>query len=108
MTPDDIATMALALPGTVEAAHFGKRDFRAPKIFLSLPSPGIANLNLAPDQQAMFVELYPEVFSPLPNAWGLRGWTSLRLDACTEETARMAVEAAWKTVVSKRPRDALT
>lgn len=102
MTHDDIAAIALSLPGATEAAHFGKRDFRAPKIFLSLPSPDTANLNLKPDQQLLFADLYPGLFTPIPNAWGLRGWTTLHLDRCDAETARMAVETAWANVAPKK------
>jgi hypothetical protein len=98
MTHEDIAAIALALPGATESAHFGKRDFRAPKIFLSLPTPDTANLNFTPDQQLMFLGLYPEAFSALPNKWGQRGWTALHLDACEEATARKAIEAAWNNV----------
>ena len=108
MTHDDIATIALSLPGATESAHFGKRDFRAPKIFMSLPSPDAANLNFTPDQQLMFLGLYPEAFSALPNKWGLRGWTTLHLDRCDEATARKAVEAAWNNVAPKKFRDVRT
>ena len=102
MTHDDIAAIALALPGTVESAHMGKRDFRAPKIFMSLPSPATANLCLTPDQQLMFAGLYPEAFVPLANKWGERGWTALHLDRCNETTAGMAVEAAWRNVAPRK------
>eukprot|EP01035_Chromulina_nebulosa_P014552 gene14552-19255_t len=52
MTEDDFADLALSLPGTVESAHFGKRDFRAGgRIFATPPSPGTANVKLAPDRQ---------------------------------------------------------
>lgn len=108
MTHDDIATIALSFPGATESAHFGKRDFRAPKVFASLPTPRTANLNLTPDQQLMFVDLYPGDFTPLPNTWGLRGWTTLHLDHCEESTARMALEAAWANVAPKALRDART
>jgi hypothetical protein len=106
MSPDEIAAIALSLPGTAESSHFGKRDFRAPKIFLSLPSPRTANLNFTPDQQLMFTGLYPEAFAALPNKWGQRGWTALHLDACEEATARKAIEAAWTNVVPARKRGA--
>lgn len=102
MTHDDIAALALSLPGATESAHFGKRDFRAPKVFASLPSPDTAHLNLTPDQQLMFLNLYPGEFSALPKAWGQRGWTALHLDRCEDATARMAVEAAWKNVAPKK------
>ena len=108
MTHDDIATIALSLPGTTESAHFGKRDFRAPKIFLSLPSPATASLNFAPDQQLMFLGLYPGEFSALPNKWGQRGWTTLHLETCEEATARKAIEAAWNNVAPKKLRDVRT
>ncbi len=108
MTHDDIAAIALSLPGTVESAHFGKRDFRAPKIFLSLPTPGTANLNLTPDQQLLYLDLYPGTFSAVPNKWGLRGWTTLHLDRCEEPTARMAIEAAWRNVAPRALREART
>ena len=108
MTHDDIATIALALPGATESAHFGKRDFRAPKIFLSLPTPRTANLNFTPDQQMMFLGLYPEEFSALPNKWGQRGWTALDLDRCDEATARKAIEAAWENVAPAKLRGGRT
>jgi len=101
MTHDDIAAIALTLAGVTESAHFGKRDFRAPKIFMSLPAETAANLNLKPDQQLMLANLYPLEFSALPNKWGLRGWTTLHLGRCNETTARMAVEMAWRNVAPK-------
>ena len=107
MTHDDIAAIALSFPGVTESAHFGKRDFRAPKIFLSLPTPDTANLNLKPDQQLMYLDLYPGVFSAVPNAWGLRGWTVMHLDRADDATARMAIEQAWRNVASKKLVEAL-
>lgn len=107
MTHDDIARIALSFPGVTESAHFGKRDFRAPKIFLSLPTPDTASLNLKPDQQLMVLDLYPGVFSPVPNAWGLRGWTVMHLERSDDATARMAIEQAWRNVASKKLVDAL-
>jgi hypothetical protein len=101
MTHDDIATIALSLAGVTESAHFGKRDFRAPKIFMSLPSETTANLNLKPDQQLMLLGLYSLEFSALPNKWGLRGWTTMHLDRCNKTTAVMAVEMAWRNVAPK-------
>jgi hypothetical protein len=106
MTHDEIAAIALALPGVTESAHMGKRDFRAPKVFMSLPDDRTANLCLTPDQQLMFADLYPAEFSALPNKWGSRGWTALHLDRCDETTARMAVEAAWRNVAPKKLSEA--
>jgi hypothetical protein len=108
MTHDDVATIALSLPTAIESAHFGKRDFRAPKVFMSLPTPDTANLNLTPDQQLMFLGLSPGEVSALPNKWGQRGWTVLHLDRCEPATARHAIETAWRNVVPQKHLDNLT
>lgn len=103
MTEDEFATRALALPGTVESAHFGKRDFRAPKIFATLPLPGQAALKLSPDQQAMMLEMHAGLFSAIPNAWGQKGWTHLALADCPEDIAANALSMAWKNVAATLP-----
>jgi hypothetical protein len=96
MQQEELATIALSMSGTIEGAHFGKRDFRCGKIFMSLPATGRAHLYFTPDQQLMFIALYPTCFVPLAKSWGAKGWTALDLTACDEETARHAVETAWK------------
>lgn len=105
MTPDDFAALALSLPGVVESAHFGNRDFRAGgKIFASLPKEHAANLNLTPDQQLMMLEIHRDLFTALPNAWGLRGWTSLDLTRATAEIALSALGTARENVLAKKSR----
>ena len=96
MTPDAFASLALSLPGAVAGAHFGKRDFRNArgKIFASLPDETRAVVNFSPDQQALMVEMHGTLFSPLPNAWGLKGWTQLALEDCPEDIALRALEMA--------------
>ena len=102
MTPDEFASLALSLPGVIESAHFGKRDFRAGTIFASLPSENTGNLKLTPDQQQWLLVLHPPLFSALPNAWGLRGWTTLHLPSVEREVALQALEMAWKNVTAKK------
>jgi hypothetical protein len=101
MTENEFAALALALPGTTESAHFGKRDFRAPKIFATLLRPGQAALNFLPDQQAMMVEMHAALFSAIPNAWGQKGWTHLALPQCPQDIAEHALSMAWKNVTAK-------
>ena len=102
MTEDEIAAIALALPGTSESAHFGKRDFRVRgKVFLTLPRPGEAVVKLSPDQQALGIATAPEVLVPVPGAWGLKGWTVLRYGACEPAHAAGLIEKAWATVAPR-------
>lgn len=102
LTPDEFAALALVLPDATEGSHFGTRDFRAPKIFATLPSPGKAALNFSPDQQALMREVHGAFFTPVPNKWGLKGWTHLALAECPADIAENALRMAWENVRPKR------
>ena len=98
-------THALTFPGATESAHFGKRDFRVgSKIFMTLPEDGLAVLKFTPEQQQMMMALYPDEVAPVGNAWGLKGWTEVRIAGLGEEVARHLIAAAWENVAPKRSR----
>jgi len=42
-----------------------------------------------------------EAFSPVPNAWGLRGATTAKLAALTVEELRDALALAWQHALPK-------
>lgn len=103
MTPDEFAALALSLPGAVESAHFGHRDFRAGgRIFATLPSATHANLKLTPDQQLMMLEVHAGLFAALAKSWGARGWTSLDLAACPADIALSALRTAQTNVLKNK------
>src|SRR6202158_417677 len=82
MTAAGVRKIALSLPEAVEGSHFGNADFRVRgKIFatLSLQSEGYGVLLPPPEQQAGMVEDAPEIFSPVPGGWGLKGSTRVLL-----------------------------
>ena len=107
MTADEFASLALSLPGVVESTHFGNRDFRAVgKIFATLPSGTTANLKFTPDQQLMMLEIHAALFAALPNAWGLRGWTSLQLPLAAQDIALSALTTARENVLGKKAKKA--
>ncbi|WP_336485264.1 MmcQ/YjbR family DNA-binding protein [Methylobacterium nigriterrae] len=99
MRPQDVRALALMLPEVVEGAHMGNADFRVGgRIFATLwTEEDRAVLRLAPEHQAMLVESGPDLFSPVPGAWGRRGWTNLDLPDADEEALRGALLAAWRT-----------
>ena len=41
----------------------------------------------------------PDVFAPVPNAWGEQGWTTLTLSKATIADVRAALEMAWAHAV---------
>ena len=91
--------LTLELPEAVEKSHFGKADFRVRnRIFMSLPENDRAVIKLDRDQQEMMAAAEPSVFRPVPGGWGQKGWTSITLEACDEQTFRSAIRTAWRNV----------
>jgi len=97
--------LALALSGVEEYPHFDRRAFKARVTFATLAPDGLtANLKFAPDEQALKCGVAPEAFSPLPNAWGARGWTLARLASLNEAELAAALEMAWRRAKAKTER----
>ena len=98
MTPAGFRRIALRMPEAMEGSHFGNADFRVNgKIFatLSLAKQGYGVLLLTPEQQAGMVADAPEIFSPVPGGWGLKGSTRVRLEKVTPDILEAALRLAW-------------
>ena len=101
----DLRRIALLLPGTVEAPHFDRAAFKVDRIYVTLDADGLtANFKFTPDEQEFKCQLAPEVFAPVGNAWGRRGWTTAMLAAATEDDLRAALELAHASAVGKPKR----
>ena len=99
MTPNDFRKLALSFPATAEHAHMNHPDFRvAGKIFATLgyPSDERAMVKVTPVEQEMLVHAEPSVFTPVKGAWGLKGCTSVNLEAAEKTTLHRAIAAAWQ------------
>ena len=93
----DFRRIALSFDGATEYPHFDRRAFKARVTFATLAADErTANLNFAPDEQALKCAVAPDAFSALDNAWGRRGWTCATLAALTEAELRAALEMAWR------------
>ncbi|MCS3762803.1 MmcQ/YjbR family DNA-binding protein [Bradyrhizobium centrosematis] len=95
---------ALALPGVIEGEHHGHADFRIGKrVFATLgyPDDTWGMVKLSPDQQAMLVDAEPELFRPVPGAWGKSGSTNVKLAKIDPTTLRSALDMAWRNVAPK-------
>lgn len=102
---DDLRRIALSLDGTVEAPHFDRTAFKVARIYATLAADGLsANLKFAPEEQEFKCLLAPEVFSPVANAWGRQGWTTVKLSALSVDELRDALEVAWRHAVPKKRR----
>jgi hypothetical protein len=112
ITPDQLRTTALTFPHALERPHFDWASFRVdvPKgrIFCTLPPHHeFSNLFLTPEEQAMLVEAEPYMFFKVPNKWGDKGATSIRLAACDEATLRSALTLSWRHAAPPRFHDEL-
>ena len=102
-TGRELRRLALALEGTTEAPHFDRTAFKVARIYATLAADGkSANLKLAPDEQELKCLTAPEAFSPVPNAWGKQGWTTVKLAALSAPELRAALETAWHHAVKKK------
>jgi hypothetical protein len=104
VTPRQFRRLALALPDASESSHMGTADFRVGgKIFATLgnPDPAWGVVALTSDQQALLAETQPDVFVAAPGAWGLRGWTRVRLAAADASTLKNALMLAWQSRAPK-------
>ena len=108
MNSDDVRTLALALPESVEADHHGFPSFRVRgKIFCTL-RPGTSRLmvKLDGEDQRNFCEAHPEAIEPVPGYWGRKGSTFVDCSAVDEPTVVTLLRLAWTAVAPKSLRRA--
>ncbi len=104
-TAADLRRIALSLTGTTEAPHFERTAFKVKRIYATLAADRLtANLKLSPDEQEFKCLLAPDAFTPLPNAWGKQGWTTVALAQMKVTELKDALETAWRHAApSARP-----
>jgi hypothetical protein len=68
---------------------------------LGYPDEKWGMVKLTPDQQAVLIDAEPEMFRPVPGAWGRSGSTNVKLAKIDQVTLRSALEMAWRNVAPK-------
>ena len=96
-TAAEFRELALSLEGTTVAPHFDRTAFKVQRIFATLAADQqTINLKFAPEQQQEYCQRFPEAFTPVDNAWGRQGWTTLWLEELRPRDLKVALQAAWK------------
>ena len=105
MKASDFRRIVLGLSGVVEGAHMGHADFRiGGRIFASLDGTETeGRVKLSPGEQVRFVENDPSTFVPANGAWGLNGWTGVRLQGASEEEVGEALTIACQLTAAQGP-----
>jgi hypothetical protein len=102
-TSADLNRIALALEGTVAAPHFDRTAYKVARTYATLAPDGLtANLKFTPDEQALKCLVAADAFAPVPNKWGLQGWTTATLAMLSEAELAAALEMAWRHAVPMR------
>jgi predicted DNA-binding protein (MmcQ/YjbR family) len=105
MTAAEFRDMALSFPGTEENPHFDRAAFKVIKkrIFATLHEASLtANLKLSPQDQRVFCKFDKKIVHPIPNKWGLQGWTTFELKTIPNELILDALNTAYQDVVKKK------
>jgi hypothetical protein len=103
MGPDDFRRMALALDGVIEGAHMGHPDFRVSNRIVATLQTGdrFGMVALTPEQQGVFVDDHPNMFTREVGAWGRAGSTRVHLASVEAEVLGEALTLAWQNAVRK-------
>lgn len=102
LSPSQVRTIALALPGAEESSHHGTPDFRVRnKIFATLRSEeGISVLKLPAASHAELIRSQPRTF--VTNAWSKQGWLGVRLAEISGAEYRELAAIAWRSIAPKK------
>ena len=92
--------LALSFPDTTEQPHFEKTSFRTKKkIFATLSiENNLACVKLSPVDQSVFCSIDKTIIYPVPNKWGLQGWTHIVLKKVRKTILKDSLTTAYKEV----------
>lgn len=105
VTTDQFRELVLSFPGTVEAPHFDRAAFKVvnKRIFATLHEDSkTANLKLSPVDQSVFCDFKNGGVYPVPNKWGLQGWTTFELKKVPKGLMLDALETAYNDVLKSK------
>src|SRR5687768_9276939 len=105
MTPQQFRALALSFPGTEENPHFERAAFKVTgkRIFATLHEESkTANLKLSLVDQSVFCDFGKKAVYPVPNKWGIQGWTTFELLKIPKKLMVDALETAHQEVFHKR------
>ena len=93
--------MALAFPEVAELPHFQKISFRVKKkIFATLSASScIASVKLSLVDQSVFCSIDKTIIYPVPNKWGLQGWTHINLEKIKKTMLQDILQTSFSEVL---------
>jgi hypothetical protein len=94
---EQLHKLATSFPEVTVEPHFDRISFKVrKKIFLTFQQDSEeANLSFNPEQQTQFCEKSPEIFTPIANKWGEKGWTHMNLEKVSKADLEVAIKTAY-------------
>ena len=99
--------IALSFDGTEENPHFNRRAFKVTgrRIFATLlEEENTANIVLTVPDQHTFCSYDKKAIYPVPNKFGLHGWTTFELKKLPLEIVSEALFTAYNAVVKPKSK----
>jgi hypothetical protein len=107
MTTQEFSKLALSFPGSIGSPHFDRTAFKIvnKRIFATLhEESGTANLKFSPVDQSVFCSIDKKMIYPVPNKWGLQGWTTFVLKKMPVELMLDALDTAYKEALKSKTK----
>ncbi|MBC7485345.1 MAG: MmcQ/YjbR family DNA-binding protein [Cytophagaceae bacterium] len=107
MTTQQFHELALSFPGTEDNPHFDRIAYTVTgkKIFASVHEESqSANLKLSVADQAVFSKFDKAMVYPVPNKFGLQGWTTFELKKAPIDLMKEALHSSYKEAIKVIPK----
>lgn len=99
-----LSNYAMSLPEATEEPHFEKNSYRVrKKIFATVGTEvDFFVVKLTPIQQSVFCSWDENACHPIPNKWGLQGWTRVYFEKVDEDFLKDIVKTSYSNVAPKK------
>jgi hypothetical protein len=97
--------IALSFEGTEEKPHFNRTAFKVinKRIFATLHEESkTANIIFSKTDQEVYCSFNKDAVYPVPNKFGLQGWTTFKLDKVPGELISDALLTAYNDVINRK------
>ncbi len=97
----------LSLPEVTEEPHFEKRSYRVKKKIVATvdEKEEFFVVKLTDLQQSVFCKWDESACHPVPNKWGLQGWTRVYFEKVEADFLKDIVKASYMNVAPKKLGD---
>ena len=107
ITTETFRKLALSFQGTEENPHFDRAAFKVTgkRIFATLlEKDETANIIFSKADQQAFCSFDKKAVYPVPNKFGLQGWTTFELKKVPVELISEALFTAYNDVIKPKPK----